>query len=99
MTAGVQPSNARPTPTSRSWRRWIAPIGFPALALTALLLVWEGLVAAYDVPAYLVAPPSRVWASPSTLAVETSKVHAVLWMSAQRAGPTVCGARYGIRGP
>ena len=62
MTAGVH-VNPAPVQAGRSWRRWVAPVGFPVVALAALLAVWEFLVAAYNVPAYLVAPPSSVWAS------------------------------------
>jgi NitT/TauT family transport system permease protein len=43
-------------------RRRLSAIAFPVAALVILLVAWEGLVAALDVPIWLVAPPSAVWA-------------------------------------
>jgi NitT/TauT family transport system permease protein len=45
------------------WRRRFTAALFPVGALVLLLAVWEGLVRYLDVPSYLVAAPSAVWAT------------------------------------
>lgn len=59
--AGGSQTGARPQPAR--WRRLLPSLGYPVLALGLLLVVWEGVVDALNVPPYLVAAPSKVWES------------------------------------
>jgi NitT/TauT family transport system permease protein len=43
-------------------RNALSSAALPVGALVLLLVAWEGLVAAFEVPTWLVAPPSAVWA-------------------------------------
>ncbi len=52
---------ARSTRTKRSSTRFLSTFGPPALTLLLILVLWQGIVSLFKLPAYLVPGPSDVW--------------------------------------
>ena len=63
MSVSESALSTHPRRSSNVWRKRLVSAAFPLAALVALLVVWEGLVDLLQVPTYLIAAPSAVWAA------------------------------------